>query len=150
MQLQLPIFPSDTKLLSDCVGTYTQEGLVQYIINGLPAYSHTTEDLNGFKFITCTLIEQRLCKKAEIERGFQISESFIQRYYNKYLKYGAKAFFSETHTKGTPHKIVGEKQERIQLKLNKGQSVNSIAKQEKVAESAIRYQIKQGYLKKKV
>jgi hypothetical protein len=150
MQLKLPIFPSETIFLSDCVGIYTIDGIVQYIINGLPAYSHATEDLNGFKFITCTLIKQHLCSQAEIERGFNITEGFVQRYYKKFVKHGAQAFYAEKHTKGTPHKIVGEKQERIQLKLNKGQSVNSIAKQEKVAESAIRYQIKQGYLKKKV
>jgi transposase-like protein len=34
---------------------------------------------------------------------------------------------------------------RIQSKLDKGKSVNSIAKEEGVAESAIRYGLKQGY-----
>ncbi len=149
MQLKLPLFPADTKLISDCVGVYSKECIVQYIINGLPAYSHSTDDLNGFKFISCTFIQQRLCSKAEIERGFHVSESFVQRYYNKFLKHGPSAFFAEKHTKGVPHKIIGDKHRRIQQKLDKGQSVNSIAKEEKVRESAIRYQIKQGYLKKK-
>ena len=47
------------------------------------------------------------------------------------------------------HKIIGERKLRIQSKLDKGQSVNSIAKEEGIRESAIRYSIKQGYLKKK-
>lgn len=149
MQLRLPLFPAETRMISDCVGVYAKESIVQYIINGLPAYSHDSEDLNEFKFITSTLIKQRLSSKAEIERAFHISESFVQRYYNKFLKYGSKAFFAEKHTKGTPHKIVGEKHARIQSKLDKGQSVNSIAKEEKVRESAIRYHIQQGSLKKK-
>jgi hypothetical protein len=38
---------------------------------------------------------------------------------------------------------------RIQSKLDKGKSVNSIAKEEGVAESAIRYGLKQGYKKKR-
>ena len=43
---------------------------------------------------------------------------------------------------------MGECRERIQLKLDKFQSVYSIAKEEGVRESAIRYQISLGYLKK--
>lgn len=150
MQLQLPLFPKEAKFISNCVGVYTQDDIVQYIINGLPAYSHSISDLNGFKFITCNFIKQSLCSKAEVQRGFHVSESFVQRYYNKFLKHGAQAFFAEKHTKGQPHKIVGEKHDRIQQKLNKGQSVNSIAKEEQLRESAIRYHIKQGSLKKKV
>jgi hypothetical protein len=51
--------------------------------------------------------------------------------------------------KGTAHKITGACRLRIQAKLDKGQSVNSIAKEEGVAESGIRYNITQGYLKKR-
>lgn len=149
MQLKLPLYPSQTRFISDDVGVYTEEGIVQYIINGLPAYSHTPEDLNGFKHITSILIKQKLCSQAEVQRCFGVSESFVGRYYKKFIKYGAKAFYTDHHTKGTPHKIVGDKKARIQSKLNKGQSVNSIAKEEGLRESAIRYQIKQGYLKKK-
>jgi len=51
---------------------------------------------------------------------------------------------------GKAHKIVGGRRERIQAKLDKGQSNYSIAKEEGVRESAIRYGIKQGYLKKRL
>jgi hypothetical protein len=47
-------------------------------------------------------------------------------------------------------KIVGELRYKIQAKLNKGQSVNSVAKEEGVRESAIRNNNNQGYLKKSV
>ena len=150
MQLRLPIFPAGSKLISECVGVYTKDRIVQYIVNGLPFYSHSSDDLKGFKFITSTMIKQRLCSKAEIERGFLVSEGYVHRYYTKFLKHDAHAFYAEKLTKGTPHKIVGETHTRIQAKLDKGQSVNSIAKQEKVRESAIRYHIKLGNLKKKV
>ena len=53
-----------------------------------------------------------------------------------------------TPVREPPIKITGERRIRIQHKLDKGQSVNSIAKEEGVQESAIRYGIKQGYLKK--
>ena len=148
MQLQLPLFPTDTTLVSSCLGVYEKEGLVHYILNGLPAYSHSKGNLNAFRFITSNFIHQKLCRKAEIERCFHVSEDSVQRAYKKYVNEGEAGFFGKDNRKGTPHKIIGEKKQRIQNKLDKGQSVNSIAKQEGVRESAIRYQIQQGYLKK--
>ncbi len=50
MQLQFPLFPKGAKMISDCVGVYEQDGLVQYIINGLPVYSHAKDDMNAFRF----------------------------------------------------------------------------------------------------
>lgn len=148
MQLQLPIFPRDAKMISDCVGVQEGDGLVQYIVNGLPVYAHAKDDLNAFRFITSNFIHQRLCRKVDIERGFCVSEDSVHRYYLKFKEQGEGFFFGEDARKGRAHKIVGERRVRIQQKLDKGKSVFSIAKEEKVGESAIRYQIKQGYLKK--
>jgi len=36
MQLQLPYFPKDARMISDCVGVYEKDDIVQYIVNGLP------------------------------------------------------------------------------------------------------------------
>ncbi len=149
MQLQLPIYPEETKLISQSVGVYEKEGLVQYIVNGLPVYAHSKEDLNSFRFITSNFISHGLCRKVDVERCFGVSEDSVSRYCKKYEKEGAQGFFGEDTRKGRAHKIFGERKERIQKKLDKNQSINSIAKEEGVRESAIRYQIKQGNLKKK-
>ena len=148
MQLQLPIFPSDTVLVSLCLGVYERDGLVQYIANGLPIYAHSKEDLRAFRYITSNFIHQGLCRKVDVQRSFLVSEDSVQRAYKKFVEEGERGFFGEDARKGTAHKIVGECRLRIQSKLDKGQSVNSIAKQEGLQESAIRYGIKQGYLKK--
>lgn len=148
MQLQLPIFPKDAQLINNILGVYEKDGLVQYIVNGLPVYCHSKEDLKAFRFITSNFIHQKLCRKVDIERFFGISEDSVSRYYKKFVKEGEAGFFGFDARHGTAHKIIGEKRERIQNKLDKGQSVNSIAKEEGVRESAIRYQIKQGLLKK--
>lgn len=149
MKLLLPLFPAGTKLISDCLGVYEKEGIVQYIVNGLPVYSHSKEDLNAFRYITSNFIHQGLCRKIEVQRCFHLSEDSVQRACNKFTKQGVDAFFGEDGRKGKAYKLIGAKRDNIQQKLSKGQSVNSIAKEEAVAESAIRYGIKQGYLKKK-
>ena len=149
MQLQLPLFPSGCTLISDCLGVYEKEGLVQYIVNGLPVYAHPKDDLKAFRYITSNFIHQRLCRKTEIERCFHVSEDSVQRAYKKFVDKGESGFFGDDARKGTAYKITGDCRLRIQGKLDKNQSVNSIAKQEGVRESAIRYGIKQGYLKKR-
>lgn len=149
MQLQLPLFPSGATLISDCLGVYETKGLVQYIVNGLPVYAHPKDDLKAFRYITSNFIHQGLCRKTEIEKCFHVSEDSVQRAYKKFVEKGESSFFGDDARKGTAHKITGDRRLGIQKKLDKGQSVNSIAKEEGVRESAIRYGIKQGYLKKR-
>jgi len=148
MQLLLPIFPIQTTLITPSVGVYERNGIIQYLVNGLPVYSHGKEDNDAFRFITSNFIHQGLCRKVDIERAFGVSEDSVSRAYKKFVAKGEAGFFGPDARHGKAHKIVGDRRERIQSKLNKGQSVYSIAKEEGVVESAIRYGIKQGYLKK--
>lgn len=148
MQLLLPIFPVNTKLINSSVGVYEREGIVQYLINGLPVYSHSKDDNDAFRFITSNFIHQGLCRNVDIERAFGVSEDSVSRALKKFETKGEAGFFGPDARHGSAHKIVGDRRERIQSKLDKGQSVYSIARQEGVRESAIRYGIKQGYLKK--
>ena len=148
MQLQLPLYPKEARLVNDHLGVYEHDDVVQYIVNGLPVYCHTKEDINAFRFITSNFIHQRICRKVDIERFFGVSEDSVFRYYKKFIEKGEAGFFWDDARHGTAHKIIGEKRLRIQKKLDKGQSVNSIAKEEGIRESAIRYAVKQGSLKK--
>ena len=150
MQLLLPLFPIECKMISSSVGVYQKEGLVQYIVNGLPVFSHDKDDLQGFRFITSNFIRQGLCKGTEIERCFGVSADSVARHLNKLRKEGEQAFFAPESRHGHSHKIRGAVADRIQKKLDKGQSVNSIAKEEKVTEGAIRYAITHKYLKKSI
>lgn len=135
-------------LISECLGVYEKDGLVQYIVNGLPVYAHPKDNLKAFRYITSNFIHQGLCRKVEVERCFHVSEDSVQRAYKKFIENGEVGFFGDDARKGTAYKIRGDCRIRIQSKLDKGQSVNSIAKEENLRESAIRYGIKQGYLKK--
>jgi len=149
MQLLLPIFPADTTLINANVGVYERNGIVQYLINGLPVYSHSKDDKDAFRYITSNFIHQGLCRNVDIERAFGVSEDSVTRALKKFTTKGEAGFFGPDARHGKAYKIVGSRRERIQTKLDKGQSVYSIGKEEGVRESAIRYGIKQGYLKKR-
>jgi predicted transcriptional regulator len=149
MQLQLPIFSTEAKKISDVVGYYTKDGIIQYIVNGLPVYAHGEDDLSSFRFFSSMMISQGLVKKIEVHRSFNVSEDSVTRYFKKFEEEGADGFFGkETKRKSSASKIVGKKIETIQKKLDKNQSVLSIAREEGVSEGSIRYQIGQGVLKK--
>ncbi|MBK8518004.1 MAG: helix-turn-helix domain-containing protein [Saprospiraceae bacterium] len=135
MQLQLPIFSRETKFISDCVGYYTKEGIVQYIVNGLPVFAHGEDDLNSFRYIVSNFIDQGLCKKVEVQRAFHVSDDSIYRYCKLYKEKGADGFFGERpRSKRRSHKMVGETTLKIQKEIDKGRSVNSIAKEFGISE----------------
>ncbi len=92
MQLHLPLFPRDAQLINDNVGVYEKDGLVQYIVNGAPVYSHAKDDINAFRFITSNFIREGLCRKVDSEKFFGVSEDSIYRYYKKFLAQGEQGF----------------------------------------------------------
>jgi hypothetical protein len=132
MQLLLPIFPRDATILNERIGVYERDGIVQYLVNGLPVYSHAKDDNDAFRFITSNFIYQGLCRKVDIERAFCVSEDSVSRAYKKYLAKRESGFFRPDARHGKAHKIVGARRDMIQSKLDKGQSVYSIAKEEGV------------------
>ena len=148
MQLLLPIFPRECKMISSVLGVYEHDAIVQYVVNGLPVFSHGIDALQDFLYITSNFISQGICTRTEVERCFFVSTDSISRGLKKFNKEGASAFFSGEKRHGHSHKLHGNVLEGIQKKLDTMQSVNSIAKESKLTEGAIRYAINKGYLKK--
>jgi len=149
MQLRLPLYPKKATLLSEFIGVYEKESIVQYIINGVPSYAHKALDYRSFRYITSNYIDMKLCNKADVCRCFEVSPESVTKWYNKYVSEGGDGFFGhEARMGGKSYKLTDDVLIKIQSKLDKGQSNVSIAKEEGITESAIRYAIKKGYLKK--
>jgi hypothetical protein len=148
MQLQLPLFPSGTKLVSPCVGVYEQDGLVQYIVNGLPVYAHGKDDLQAFRFFVSNLISHGLCTKTEVRKAFCITEDYVSRAYRLFKTEGESGFFKPENRHGYCYKLVGDNLVRAQQLLDEGRNQSATAVAVGVSESAIRYAIKMGHLKK--
>ncbi|SRR6266545_1434315 len=152
MQLLLPIFPRGIKLISSLIGVQeSADGMVHYFMNSLPIRVHHKEDLRAFRCFTASLVCNHLCRQTEIQQCFGVSADSVQRSVNLYRKKGEAGFYERDGKYGksgrTP-KIIGEKKQRIQRKLDSGQSVNSIAKEEGIREGAIRAAIQRSDLKK--
>jgi hypothetical protein len=148
-QLLLPLYPTDTKLITPVLGVREEEGTVVYFLSGMPIYSHTKAELHKFRFVTSNLIKQGLCKNTDIVRIFHVSTDSVRRWKRVLLDQGEEAFFNNEKRHGRSHKLLPDVLERIQAKINTGQSVNSIAKGEGISEGSIRYGFDTGKLKKK-
>jgi len=89
-----------------------------------------------------------LCTQAQVQRAFHVSISNVGRAYKLFKEKGSEGFFGLDRRHGNAHKILGERKERIQKKLDEGKSISRIAREEGIAEGGIRYHLKQGGLKK--
>lgn len=114
----------------------------------MPIYSHEENELNKFRYTTSNFIERGLCKGTDIQRIFHVSIDSIRRWKKKFKEQGEAVFFNEDKRRGQSHKLLPDVLDRIQIKLDKGGSVNSIAKGEHISEGSIRYAINLGRLKK--
>ena len=149
MQMQLPIFPSSTKLINSDVGFFEKDDFVYYLHNGSPIYCHATHDLNGYRYIAANLVATKLCKPSELARALGVSSRNIQRYAKTLREKGADWFFSREEKRGDAHKLTGAMLKEAERLIDEFYSVVDVARIFGVTEGALRYHIKKGNIKKK-
>ena len=149
MQLLLPIFPRDTQFITASLGIFDKEGIVTYIHCGVPIFSHSSEDLQSFRYITSKFILEGLCKRKDIADAFHVSIDSVYSSVKKLKEKGEEAFFGTENRHGYSHKLKGEKLKQAQLCLDKQMNQSATARHVGVREGTIRYAIQVGKLKKK-
>ena len=149
MQMQLPIFPSSTKLINSNVGFFEKDDFVYYLHNGSPIYCHDKNDLNSYRYITANLVVTKLCSPSEIAKALGVSSRNIQRYAKTLREKGTDWFFQREEKRGDAHKLTSELLEEAQMLIDKFYSVVDVARLLGVTEGALRYHIKKGNIKKK-
>lgn len=149
MQLLLPIFPAGTQLITPSLGTFNKDGIVTYIHSGSPIFSHSSEDLQSFRYITSKFILEGLCHRRDIADAFHVSIDSVYSSIKKLKEKGEEAFFGLEHRHGYSHKLRGEKLKQAQQCLDKQMSQSAAARHVGVREGTIRYAIQMGKLKKK-
>lgn len=144
MQTQLPIFPTDTKLINDCLGFREQDGMVYYLHNGNPIYCHGKGDRNGYRFALASLV-----MISELCSALGEGRKNIERYAKLHREEGAGYFFGRKERRGQCYKMTTEKLSSIQKDLDEGLSIYRIALNHEISESAISYHIKNSKFKKR-
>jgi hypothetical protein len=149
MQLMLPIFPVGTAMISDTLGVGRKDGLVIYLHCGMPIYSHLESDYRSFRFITSKFILQGLCRKIDICTIFHVSYDSVKRHVRRLEQCGDSGYFTDDKRNGgSRYKLLPDVIERMQKSLDAGKSNCEIARKENVTEGAVRYALRNGFLKK--
>lgn len=148
MQLQIPIFPDQTKLINSFIGFYAKDGFVYYLHNGSPIFCHAKEDRNSYRYIIANLVVNNMCSCSEISKSLGIQGKNVQRYAKDLRTKGMSYFFNREDNRGQCYKFTTSIQMEAQSLLNKGYSQQYVAKELGLSESAIRYHIRNGKLKK--
>lgn len=149
MQQILPIFPDATRMINYQVGFKQVDDFVHYFVNGMPVYCHEKEDNNGYRFVLATLVNHNFCCIKEMSEALGVPRKNIERYAKALREKGMAHFFNRKETRGQCHKLTPGKIKDAQEFLDNGYSQQGTAKTIGVSESAIRYHIKSGRLKKK-
>jgi hypothetical protein len=149
MQLQLPFFPPDTKLINATLGYREHDGTVYYLHNGNPIYCHGKTDRNGYRFILANLVVNHLCKICELCDALGEGRKNVERYAKAYRQQGAGYFFERKERRGQCYKMTPEKLVAIQSELDQGVTIYRIALNHDISEAAVSYHIRGGNLKKK-
>jgi hypothetical protein len=149
MQMQLPLFPSETILINTCLGVIKKEEMVYYLHNGSPIFCHLATDISNYRYITGQLIVNGLCKPSELSKALGIAVVNFQRYAKSVREKGATWFFARKENRGKCYKLDEKSMEAAQASISSGKSIQSISKALSVTEGALRYHIRTGKLKKR-
>ena len=149
MQMQLPIFPENTKLINGSVGFFNKDGFIYYLHNGSPIFCHHVDNIAHYRYILGNLVESKLCRSSEISRALGISARNVERYAQKLRQQGIGSFFNQTDHRGECYKMTKPLVDQAQQLLEDGKTQLGTANTVGVSESCIRYHLKNGNLKKK-
>jgi transposase-like protein len=147
-QMQLPIFPPHSTLITNELAFLERDGMVWYFNGSLPVLSHAVDDLASFRLHTSQFIANGLASQGQISRAFGIPLVSVKRACRTLREKGPQGFFvPPARKKG--HKLTLEKLVQVQELLDAGWDVSRIAPKVGVLGNTIHKAIRAGRVSKK-
>jgi len=146
-QVQLPLFPSGTTLITPEIAFERRDNQVVYFNGHLPVFTHGVEDLGSFRMFTSQLIVNGTASQGEIVKAFGVPLVTVKRGVKRYRQGGAKLFFTAP-VKRTGHKLTPERLEQAQQLLDEGRSVPEVSRELGVLASTLHKAIDDGRLRR--
>lgn len=125
-QVQLPIFPEGTTLITAEVGFERRDQQVVYLSGHLPVFTHLQDDLGAFRLFTSQLIVNGVASQGQIGKSFGISLTTVKRCLKRFRERGATAFFTAP-PKREGSKLTPERLARAQALLDQAWTVSAIS-----------------------
>jgi hypothetical protein len=146
-QIQMPIFPVGTTLITNELAFEKRENQVVYFNGHLPVFTHDVSDIASFRLFTTQLIINGTASQGDISRAFGISLTTIKRCVKRYYEHGASAFFV-ARPKREGKKLTDARLIEAQTLLDQGKNVPEISEQLGVLQTTLHKAISSGRLRK--
>jgi len=144
-QLQLPIFPEGTTLLTPEIAFECREGKVTYIYGHLPIFQHAQEDVASFRYFTSQLVVNGTVGQADIARAFHVPTVTVKRYVKRFRESSGRDFFTPPRRRSASV-LKGEVKVKAQALLDEGKSVPEVAQAVEVLANTLHKAIHSGRL----
>lgn len=135
-QMQLPIFYEGVNPISNDVGYERKDDTVVYYCGTMPVFSHSVDDMDSYRMIVSQLYVNGTVRQADITRAFDIRPLALKRWVKRYRSQGARAFFQSRKGGSKAKVLTVEVREKVQSRLDQGESVSEIA-----AELGLKYDV---------
>jgi transposase len=146
-QVQLPLFPSGTTLITPELAFERRDSQVVYFNGHLPVFTHGVDDLSSFRMFTSQLIINGTASQGQIAKAFGVTLVTIKRGVKRYRQGGAKPFFNPP-TKRVGHRLTPERLGQAQYLLDEGRLVSEIGRELGVLASTLHKAIDHGRLRR--
>src|SRR5579872_5166068 len=125
-QLQLPVFPSGSKNITEGIAVECRDKQVVYFCGLLPVFQHAEGDLQTFRLITSQLIDMGAVRQVDIVDAFGVPLPTVKRYLKLLREFGPKVFFKEPERRSASV-LTSEVRQIVERLIAEGRSVPEVA-----------------------
>jgi transposase-like protein len=144
-QLQLPIFPAGTTLITPEIAFECRDGKVTYVSGHMPIFQHAEGDLAAFRYFSSQLVVNGTAGQADIARAFHVPKVTVKRYVKRFRASSGKEFFTPPRRRSASV-LKDEVKEQAQALLDEGQSVPEVAQAVEILPNTLHKAIRAGRL----
>jgi hypothetical protein len=148
-QLQLPIFPAGSVVLTPELAVVCTDGQVTYFHGSLPVFRHRVEDVRSFRLIASQLYLNGHVKQADLVRVFGVSAISLKRAVKVYEQKGPGGFWEPRRPRG-PSVLTLEVLRAVQGDLDGGQELSAVARARSLNYSTLTKAVQAGRLHRAV
>jgi transposase len=146
-QLQLPVFPVGTTLITSELAFECRDNQVVYVNGHLPVFTHDVADVASFRLFTTQLIVNGTASPGQVVQAFGISATTVKRCVKRYREGGPKVFFAAVRRR-QGSKLTSERLLKAQAALDEGESIPAISAQLGVLTTTLHKAIDSGRLRR--
>jgi len=142
----LPLLPQDAREINDSLAILDDGEHIVFFNAAGPIYSCRSDDRTGLKLGAVTMIQQGLAGVTAMARALSVHRTTLFRDIRKFEGKGVSGLVEGRHGPKNPHRLTPKVRRRAQERLDRGDSIRSVAARVGVSDRGLRHAIGRGLL----